>query len=193
MRMKCSTELSLGPFACNEVSDENEMLIVPGGHLSPGENQDKNESARPNGPWGLFVPGENSDKNESEPRLPTSFKLISDCPITGKLPNTCTISLTCTSYSTLLIILDTILELTPVACFFPMVATLPATTWNTLIASTGMRNIETQALFAGLNIGEDFTCGRWQEVRRWKGIHRPFIDVDEVPGAAGFAWKGIAR
>jgi hypothetical protein len=32
MKMKCSTELSLGPFACKENSDENEVLdrIVPG-------------------------------------------------------------------------------------------------------------------------------------------------------------------
>jgi hypothetical protein len=49
--MKCSTELSLGPFACKENSNENEVLIVP------GENSDKNEV--------LIVPGENSDEDEA--------------------------------------------------------------------------------------------------------------------------------
>ena len=37
MESSDSTELSLGPFACKENSDENEMLIIP------GENSDKNE------------------------------------------------------------------------------------------------------------------------------------------------------
>jgi len=35
--MKCSTELSLGPFACKENQDENEVLIVS------RENSDENE------------------------------------------------------------------------------------------------------------------------------------------------------
>jgi hypothetical protein len=41
MRMKCSTELSLGPSACKENSDENEVLdrIVPGGYLSLGRTR----------------------------------------------------------------------------------------------------------------------------------------------------------
>jgi len=45
-------------------------------------------------------------------------------------------------YTSLLIDLDTILELAPVPCFFPVMAILPATTQNTFIASSGMRNIE---------------------------------------------------
>jgi hypothetical protein len=37
IKIKCSTELSLGLFACKEISDENEVLIVL------GENSDENE------------------------------------------------------------------------------------------------------------------------------------------------------
>jgi hypothetical protein len=53
-----STELSLGPFACKEDSDENEVLIVP------GENSDKNE-VLDRIVLGPFVPGENSDEDEA--------------------------------------------------------------------------------------------------------------------------------
>jgi hypothetical protein len=70
-----------------------------------------------------------------------------------------------------------------------MMALLPATTRNTFIASSGMRNVVSfrtaQALFAGLDRDEDLACNRWQEVGIWEGIHSLFIDVDEVPGAAG--------
>jgi hypothetical protein len=54
MKMKCSTELSLGPFACKENSDENEVLDrIVLGYLRVRKNSDENEM--------LIVPGENSD------------------------------------------------------------------------------------------------------------------------------------
>ena len=62
MRMKCSTELSLGLFACKENSGENEVLIVP------GENSDKNEVLDQIVPEAMS-PGENSDKNEVLDRI----------------------------------------------------------------------------------------------------------------------------
>jgi len=62
MRMKCSTELSLGNLHVRKNSDENEVLIVP------GENSDENEVLDRIVPEAMS-PGENSDKNEVLDRI----------------------------------------------------------------------------------------------------------------------------
>ena len=61
MRVQCSTELSLGPFACKENSDENAVLdrIVPEA-MSLGRTR-KRMKCSTELSLGTIDPGENSD------------------------------------------------------------------------------------------------------------------------------------
>jgi hypothetical protein len=70
------------------------------------------------------------------------FPAYSHRLIAIKLPYAYVIPLASAGYNSLLINFDTILELAPIPRFFPMMGTLPATTRNTFITSSGMRNIE---------------------------------------------------
>jgi hypothetical protein len=52
------------------------------------------------------------------------------------------------------------------------------------------KTITTKAPLTGTYIVENLTRGRWQEVGGREGVHRSFIDVDEVPGALGVCAEG---
>ena len=78
-----------------------------------------------------------------------------------------------------------------------MVATLPTSSRCLLGASASCYNVEpsgkpitVKLVFTVKHQGEDLAFSRWQEIGRRQGIHRSFVHVDEVPGAAGFRAEG---